>query len=390
VGRWALAALAADDRAPGAQLSEDDPLQGDRAMDGVVRVQREFGRQSHIGGLATEHSFGGSWNRVASVDTRLVLPDNWSVAGQAVGSFTHDPESGSKTGQALRFNLRRESTHFASSTTYTDRSPDFRADLGYIKRVDIRQLEQNFGYSWRPEKSNVVSFGPWCYLMSNWDRTGRIQDWIGNLQFGVELKKQTEFTFVRQESFERYQGVGLRKHVTVGNVDTQWFRWLHVNAEYAHGISVNYYPAAGLRPFAARFQEATLQLTLRPRPKLRLDESYYFTRLAGTQTVFNDHVFRSKVNYQFTRALSLRAILDYHGVLPNQQLVTLERTKNLAGDVLFTYLAHPGTAIYVGYSSSYENFSVDPLANPVWQRTQNPTGLSGRQIFVKLSYMLRY
>jgi hypothetical protein len=390
VGRWALAALAADDRAPGARLSKDDPLRGDRAIAGVVRVQREFGRQSHIGGLATERSFGGAWNRVASVDTRLVLPGNWSVAGQAVGSFTREAGGARKSGQALRVNIQRESTHFTSATTYIDRSPEFYSGLGYIQRVDIRQLQQNFGYRWRPATRKVLSFGPWCYFMSNWDRTGRIQDWTGNLQFVVEMKRQTSFVIVRQEGFERYQGIGFRKHVTVGSLDTQWLRWLHVNAQYVRGSSVNYYPAAGLRPFGVGFQEAEVHVTLRPRPKLRLDESYYFTRLAGAQTVFNDHVLRSKANYQFTRALSVRAILDYHGVLPNAQFVALERTKRLGADVLFTYLVHPGTALYAGYSSAYENFRVDPLANPVWRRTATPNGLSGRQVFVKLSYMFRY
>lgn len=59
------------------------------------------------------------------------------------------------------------------------------------------------------------------------------------------------------------------------------------------------------------------------------------------------------MNYQFTRALSLRGILDYNAILPNESLVALDRRKHLTADVLVTYLMHPGTAVYVGYTDGY-------------------------------------
>lgn len=37
----------------------------------------------------------------------------------------------------------------------------------------------------------------------------------------------------------------------------------------------------------------------------------------------------------------------------------LQTSKNLNGDFLFTYLVHPGTAVYVGYTSNLENILVD-------------------------------
>ncbi|HEY2393782.1 MAG TPA: hypothetical protein VGK22_21595, partial [Candidatus Angelobacter sp.] len=68
-------------------------------------------------------------------------------------------------------------------------------------------------------------------------------------------------------------------------------------------------------------------------------------------------------------------------------------------DVLFTYLLHPGTAVYVGYNSNLEN--VDPalcLHQPgSMQCDPNGGGLlrsnrfsnDGRQLFVKISYLFR-
>ncbi len=43
---------------------------------------------------------------------------------------------------------------------------------------------------------------------------------------------------------------------------------------------------------------------------------------ARPTTAFVNHLARSRVNYQFMRALSLRLILDYNGVQPNPALPT--------------------------------------------------------------------
>jgi hypothetical protein len=118
-----------------------------------------------------------------------------------------------------------------------------------------------------------------------------------------------------------------------------------VSGTYRAGVDLTYYPAAGLAPFAAGSQDATASVRFRPGSRARFEESYVLSRLAGPATVFVDHLIRSKVNYQLTRSLSFRAILDYNAVLPNERLVALEREKGINFDFLTTYMPHPGTAI---------------------------------------------
>ena len=109
-------------------------------------------------------------------------------------------------------------------------------------------------------------------------------------------------------------------------------------------------------------------------------------------SIFNNHIVRSKVNYQFTRALSLRGILDYNGVLPNTSLVALDRSKHLTADALMTYLVHPGTAVYVGYTDGYDNLRPQPadVAFGPPAPLGAPTVSTGRQVFVKTSYLFRF
>jgi hypothetical protein len=77
-------------------------------------------------------------------------------------------------------------------------------------------------------------------------------------------------------------------------------------------------------------------------------------------------------------------------VLPNSNLVTDDHVKRVSGDVLMTYMIHPGTALYVGYTDVYENALLDRTAPQGWRRAGAPTNSVGRQVFIKLSYLFHF
>lgn len=108
-----------------------------------------------------------------------------------------------------------------------------------------------------------------------------------------------------------------------------------------------------------------------------------------------------KLHYQFTRELSLQLITQYNGQLANPHYTSLTTMKNLNFDLLFTYLLHPGTAIYVGYNSNLEKVPPGLCAQPLGGSECDPSGIGllrtrnqftndGRQIFMKLSYLFRW
>ena len=104
-----------------------------------------------------------------------------------------------------------------------------------------------------------------------------------------------------------------------------------------------------------------------------------------------NHILRSKWNYQFTRELSARVILQYSAVLSNPLISSLSPTKDFNADFLITYLLHPGTAIYVGYNSDLQNLDHRLLPTPTGLLTTRDDFINdGRQLFVKASYLLRF
>ena len=108
--------------------------------------------------------------------------------------------------------------------------------------------------------------------------------------------------------------------------------------------------------------------------------------------IFNNHIVRTKWNWQFTRELSFRMILQYTATLANPMFTSLQTTKQFNADFLLTYLLHPGTAIYVGYNTDRQNINpalqLDPFGRLA--RTQDQFLQDGRQFFVKVSYLYRF
>jgi len=392
IGHWDLGVLASDDRAPGEGAPTDNPLSGARAADGVFSLRRELGDQSTIGVLATTQDFGSNSNRVFSVDTRLRLAPTWFFTGQAVHSFDHQAGSSPTQGSAYFADLARNGRHFTYEGSYSDYSPDFNARLGYIKRVDLRKTEHYATYLWRPESSSILDFGPFAGAAVDWDHHGVLQDWYANAGFSMDFKGPSGFRASRYETFERYLNVPFRYDKNDLYFYTGRLRWLYIYGTIDQGSGVNYDPAGTLLPFLGKTIDASFGVTLRPKPRLKLDELYYYDRFQSFSgpVVYTNHLWRTKLNYQFTKALSLRAIIDYYGVLPNVDLIQQGRLKQVTGDILLTWLLNPGTALYIGYNNQHQNLALDPDAPGTLRPYGPPNYLTNSQIFIKLSYLLRF
>jgi hypothetical protein len=401
IGGWSLGLLTADDRAPGRLAPTDDPMAGARANIQVFRTQREIGKESSVGFLFSRRSFGSVSNDAFSLDTRLKLNDNWWFTAQAVKSGAVDDSGNHLSGADAFAEIRHTGLHWNYSTSYLDRSPNFRADLGFIPRVDIRDLENDGGYQWRPETGPLVSFGPNVNTRLIYDHHGKLQEWAVNAPFSFQFKGPTSISCGRLEELETFQGIGFRESANYISLSSQKFKPIGIDASYTRGTDINFEPADGLLPFLGKSYYATAGITFRPNSQLRIAETYIFDRLrtfAGSAitalpssaAVYNNHLFRTRVHYQFTRSFSARAIIDYDATLPNSKLINLENSKRITTDFLLTYLLHPGTAIYAGYTDRFENLMFDSQDSSQLQRTNNPTFQTSRQFFVKLSYLLRF
>jgi hypothetical protein len=366
---------------------------------GVVRVQRDLPRQSTIGAIATTTRFAGAETVVGAVDGRYRLSETWIVSGQAAFSDAQAAAGPSRSGAAYSLFLDRTGRNWGAFLQYQDISPGFRAPLGFVNRVDVRRLFPFIRYTWFPGRHGIVSIRPELSGSLLWDHAGTLQDWETNAELQFELKGQTQLEVGYEETMERFADVEFRKRGMSIRFETAWLDWLETSIGVDRGHEINFFPAGELRPFLADGAEVDAALTVKPTERLRIDGRYLFTRLrAGDDvldvdpgaSIVSNHIWRSRASYQFTRRLSLRAIADYSAVLPDPALIDLEREKRLTADVLLTYQLDPWTAAYIGFTDGYGNLEIDPLFRDRLRPTDSVLHSTGRQLFVKMSYLLRF
>jgi len=407
-GPWALGILASDDRGPGEALPPTDPHAGNRATFTVARVSRDILDQSTVGAIYTDREFAGGYNRVGGVDANLKLDAHWRLQGQAVSSSTFDVVAGTPRADGLgyKLNLERAGRKLNLQTQYLDFSPNFETQTGFVNRVDLREQILKASYFWRPEGKFLISYGPTLQQFNIWDHSGTALDYFVYPGFRVDM---TRGTYVNFHPYG-YDDVRLRPidYSTLSRVTaypqpfwgieagTSWFKQFDLTAFFVSGVGVNYNPAAGQAPTIGHEDQGNFTLTFHAAGRLRIDNAYLLEHIRERDahlTAVTNHIFRSKWNYQFTRNLSARLILQYNAVLSNPAISSLSPTKNFNTDFLITYLIHPGTAIYVGYNSDLanldRNLAVDPVTGAILT-TRNGYINDGRQFFVKASYLFRF
>jgi hypothetical protein len=422
LGDYSVGLLTADDKSPGLSVPAWAPLGGSRQYFNIARVSRDIFKQSSVGLIFTDQEYpaANEFNRIGGVDARLKFGKSWASSLQSVVSSSNQG-FGYQAGPASYADLVYAGVNADYQGIFKDVSPGFTSVPGFINRVDIRDFSNQFDYRFRPKSGKLVAWGPSMHTDWVWAHDGTRLDLLTDPSVGFRFKGQTYLTvFPYTEFHERlrpsdYPALTANKdyheHDSTFLVGTSLVKWMTLQGYYIWGDDINFVPPIGVTavacpgwpglnatscpPFLARSDGASAEVSLRPVSSLKIDNTYLFSRLRDRESemaIFNNHIVRTKLNWQFTRELSFRMILQYTATLANPMFTSLQTTKQFNADFLLTYLLHPGTAIYVGYNTDRQNINpalqLDPFGRLA--RTQDQFLQDGRQFFVKVSYLYRF
>jgi hypothetical protein len=415
-GNTNVGLFATDDRLPGDSLAPNDPLYRKRTVAAVGRVSRDLGTGSNLGLIYTDREFGDGWNRVGGADFTARVDENWTAKGQLLASSTMgDFDSGTppsySAGPAGLVQISRSGHSFNLFNNYADISPGFQTQLGFIQSSNIRRNYFHASHQWFPKERIYQSFGLEVNQEVAFDHQGNRVYSYSNFNPFLHLPRRIVIApSVGQNSDtvspSSYSALTNYRNFTE-NYGGLWMRgapWTQFNFQLDSyiGGNVNYNPVDGKAPSLLDRQSVSLNFTVQPIHQLTIDNTYLLDRNFAAQDgpfVFESQTMRSKVNYQFTRSLSARLIAEFDSTLANPAETSLLRTKQISTQALFTWLPHPGTAVYLGYTNDLQNIDRS-LCN---QRAGggcdlDNTGLpradsllnDGKQIFLKASYLFRF
>jgi hypothetical protein len=423
VGALTIGALSAIDDESVVPGSTDNPLYN------VLRLRRDLGAQSTLGMVYTDRVHGDNYNRVAGIDTRLLLGSRYVFNGQLATSFTRNAAGQSewrplfdfgltKTGRTSGFNLVLEGVH-----------PDFVTQSGFISRADVAHFNFTPRKTWFPQNSifESISFSPVFDHTWEWNRFRRgtePNDMKMNTSTNATLRGGWRATFYTwTETFkypwylytnyyvERrddlgaiidtvpYSGTDRLTNIGVmTSVGTPQWRNFSGSAELVGGQDDNFDEWS-----SAWILYSTLNAEWRPTDRIRLSGRYIEQRThrkSDGSLVRLRAIPRIKLEYQMARPLFVRFVGQHDAtsidalrddsrteapVLFRQSDGTFVQSTRIErggfrADWLVSYQPNPGTVLFAGYGTSLgsdEFFKPSDLV-----RTSDG-------FFLKLSYLFR-
>jgi hypothetical protein len=403
----------------------------------ALRLRQDLSGQNSLGLVYTDRVDGSSFNRVAALDGRAVLGGAWNLSLQGGASATRDSaQSPVRWGPIWRAALVRSGRRFGLTLSSYGVGDDFRASSGFITRPGVVQNAVIPSYtivgapgSWLESvTSNVFLAGTWDqyrhFSAGNApdDRQADFSEGLtlrGGWQLGAgesvesfgypsQLYANYWIERVRAGSGGAppvvdtipFTGQPHIPNLDLGlNLQTPQFQRFSLSAFVLWGHDENFYEWA-----SARILLSTVDLAWRPTGQLRTELIYnhqHVIRRDDGSTVALIRVPRLKVEYQLSRSIFLRLVGQYTsshvdslrddsrtgGTILIRDPATGTFTRSAPAvsdgfrvDWLFSYRPTPGTVVFAGYGSSFD----DTGAFQFRSLTRTTDGF-----FVKISYLLR-
>lgn len=372
---------------PGKQGSRIASLKNIKSRNTSYRYRLDINQKTNLGIIFTDRRGDGYSNTVLGLDGNIRIGDSDTVTMLLMKSYTEYPgliqinfdQKPIINDQAylLRYEHDDEDWHWGSF--YKDYGNDFRADMGFITRVDYKQINVHGNRKWR--------FGPESKfnrfrINGGWDK---YYDEEGNeleeeIQFGISaegpMQSYLDLYYSQKERLYNDKYFDEFNIGFYGNIRPKGGMEIQLQAEY--GDCIDY---ANTR--LGRMINIRPLISMRIGKHFRTEWRYNYQKMdIDGSRLYVTNLSDLRLTYQFGLRSFIRAIVQYSDTKRNQSLYTFNvdrRSKDLTTQLLYSYKINPQTRFFIGYSDT--GFQDDDLGDIT--RT-NYT------IFTKLSYAWQY
>ena len=329
---------------------------------GVFRYRRDIGRTSNFGVLYTGRVSDDYYNHVAGVDGFFQLSRTKQFRLQYLHSETQYADDvaadfGQKTGGIRGNALHVEFLHFGRNWlymfNYSDFSPDFRADYGYIPRVDVRRGNGTLGYTFWGKQDDW--FNQIRLMFSGtvvYDHDGDLTDRGLNISAQYQGPLQSTFVTQYERSREFYLGEYYDLDQVVFVTELKPIGGLRLNAIVQYGDAIDY---SNARQAIGLNVLPSLEFSLGRHINVNLQHAFQQLSLEGNE-IFTANLSQVKLIYNFNVRTFVRVIVQYLDVARNPDLYLFpipDKTQTVFTQFLFSYKLNPQTVLFIGYSDNY-------------------------------------
>ena len=367
----------------------------------ALRYRYDYNADLTIGTIATLRSADDYYNYVVGVDSSYRLSDSNTVKAQLLNSNTlypdevsdiYKPSDGSFSDQAYKINFNHNSEYWLVDLDHQTIGADFRADLGFMPKADIktnklfvkRAFYSEQGSLW--QEAGIAAKAREVRNIAN-DLIER--EFIASVNIDGPLQSYLDIGLVHGEK------VGLRYDDTISDIAG--------NTSFFNENQLRLYTSANL----TNRTYVSLDATIGDKIDYSNDRLGDLIQVAGNVTVFitdhlefdfyqtystldakNDNGIKSNVyvatiselrlSYQFDVRSYLKLSLVYSDVErnpDNNNAYSAEQSSDLSTQLIYAYKINPQTVFFLGYSDySFQDDDLTTLER------------SDRTFFTKISY----
>ena len=351
----------------------------------VGRYGRSFGDASNVGAVLTVRDGADYYNYVGGLDLRWKVSDQHSAEFQYLHSETEYPNAtavefdqplGTFSGDAYQLGYRYESRNWVGWANHQRVDAEFRADSGFIPKVDRVFYEFGGGRIWHGEEDNWWTRLEW---ISEWnvdhDNNGQLLEREAESYFSVSGPMQSHMEVGVLLRDTRFEGVTYAETKTIlfGKFQPKGGLVLAMFARYGDQVD---------------FENGRLGDELRLSPEIswnvnrnllvRLDATFVTLDSKEGGNVFDAEVYDLRLTWQFNSRSFLRFTSQLFDIERNQALhddIVDERSRDVGRQLLYSYKLNPQTVFFLGYSDQYVD---DDQLNGLTE--------TDRSLFMKIGY----
>ena len=276
-------------------------------------------------------------------------------------------------GSASYIRLSRDTEHWNTNIFYKGISPGFRADVGFVPRINRRLVSIYHGYEAFYDKKYLKEFSTSLRgdISYNYDNKLKAKNFDFNISIKtfekIEIAYVYEYNLIRNYLNVDFKNYGMSGIGIIG-FPTENLTFLfegRIGKEIAFNEDV---------PKIGRQENIFLSLSYKVGNNINLNSSINYSRLENLdnkKAIYDGYISRLSLRYQFNNDLSLRLVSEYN-----------KFNDTFLFQPLLKWNPNPSTIFYIGgIQNSINNFDLEP-------EDFDPFRVNTSQFFLKFQYLI--
>ena len=385
---------AVDEISPYLIGGEDKSYNGNGGISYVnaFRHQRLINEGSKYGVFTTNRYFReGGYGNLIGIDGLFTFNTIWRFQFEFSKSFNKEPIANwieseetflNKTvkldgekfkGSASYIRLSRNTEHWNTSVFYKGISPGFRADVGFVPRINRKYGTLYHGYTSFFDKKYLKEFNASLKGDINYNYDNRLKTKNFDFNIGIKTFGKTEITYVYDYNlFRRYLNINFKNYgkssIGIRGYPTE-------NLTFGFEGKIGKQIAFNEKiPKIGKEKSLFFNLAYRLGNNINLSSSINYSRLENldnNKAIYDGYISRLSFRYQFNNDLSIRLVSEYN-----------KFNDSFLFQPLLKWNPNPSTIFYIGgIQNSINNFDLEP-------EEFDPFRVNRSQFFLKFQYLI--